>query len=114
MSSQTVIATGVVSEPPLKIMMRENATGAACPAANSSSTAVTVAAARHFVGFMRGRGARKVMFGTNYPMLTAGACLEGLASLELGEEATELFLHRNARRVFKLDPVGARAADPCG
>jgi predicted TIM-barrel fold metal-dependent hydrolase len=59
-----------------------------------------------FVGFMRGRGARKVMFGTNYPMLTAGACLEGLASLELGEEATELFLHRNARRVFKIDPVG--------
>jgi hypothetical protein len=67
-----------------------------------------------FVGFIRGRGARKVMFGTNYPMLTAGACLEGLASLELGEEATELFLHRNARRVFKLDPVGEEAANPCG
>ena len=59
-----------------------------------------------FVRFMRGRGARKVMFGTNYPMLTAGACLEGLASLELGEEASELFLHRNARRVFKIDRVG--------
>ena len=58
-----------------------------------------------FVSFMRGRGARKVMFGTNYPMLTAAACLEGLASLGLGEEATELFLHQNARRVFGIDAV---------
>ncbi len=58
-----------------------------------------------FVSFMRGRGARKVMFGTNYPMLTAAACLEGLDSLDLGEEATELFLHQNARRVFKIDAV---------
>jgi len=56
-----------------------------------------------FVTFMRGRGARKVMFGTNYPMLTAAACLEGLESLGLDEEATGLFLHENARRVFKLD-----------
>jgi len=56
-----------------------------------------------FVSFMRGRGVRKVMFGTNYPMLTAAACLEGLASLGLGEEETELFLHQNARRVFKID-----------
>jgi predicted TIM-barrel fold metal-dependent hydrolase len=60
-----------------------------------------------FVSFMRGRGARKVMFGTNYPMLTAAACLEELASLGLGEEATELFLHQNARRVF-----GIEAASP--
>jgi len=59
-----------------------------------------------FVSFMRGRGAGKVMFGTNYPMLTAGACLEGLASLGLGEEATERFLHQNARRVFRIDAVG--------
>ncbi len=64
-----------------------------------------------FVGFMRGRGARKVMFGTNYPMLTAAACLEGLDSLGLGEEATELFLHGNARRVFKIDALQEGAAD---
>jgi len=64
-----------------------------------------------FVGFMRGRGARKVMFGTNYPMLTAAACLEGLAALGLGEEATELFLHGNARRVFKIDALQEGAAD---
>ena len=55
-----------------------------------------------FVDFMRGRGAKKVMFGTNYPMLTPAACLEGLESLGLGDEAKELFLHENARRVFNL------------
>jgi predicted TIM-barrel fold metal-dependent hydrolase len=60
-----------------------------------------------FVSFMRGRGAGKVMFGTNYPMLTAAACLEGLESLGLGDEATELFLHENARRVFKIDALVA-------
>jgi predicted TIM-barrel fold metal-dependent hydrolase len=56
-----------------------------------------------FVEFMRGRGAKKVMFGTNYPMLTAGACLEGLEALGLSDEARALFLHGNARKVFKLD-----------
>ncbi len=56
-----------------------------------------------FVEFMRGRGARKVMFGTNYPMLTHGACLEGLDDLGLGEEARRAFLYENANRVFKLD-----------
>lgn len=56
-----------------------------------------------FVEFMRGRGARKVLFGSNYPMLTAAACLEGVESLGLGDEARRLFLSDNARRVFKLD-----------
>jgi predicted TIM-barrel fold metal-dependent hydrolase len=65
-----------------------------------------------FVAFLRGRGARKVMFGTNYPMLTAAACLEGLESLGLSEEATELFLHENARRVFKIEERGEGAAAP--
>jgi predicted TIM-barrel fold metal-dependent hydrolase len=59
-----------------------------------------------FVRFMRGRGAKKVMFATNYPMLTAAACLEGLAALGLDEQATELFLHRNARRVFGIEAAG--------
>jgi predicted TIM-barrel fold metal-dependent hydrolase len=55
-----------------------------------------------FVEFMRGRGSRKVLFGSNYPMLTASACLEALPSLALGEEVEQLFLSGNARRVFKL------------
>ena len=56
-----------------------------------------------FVEFMRGRGAKKVMFGSNYPMLTPAACLEGLTSLELTADGTALFLEKTARRVFKLD-----------
>lgn len=56
-----------------------------------------------FVEFLRGHGARKVMFGSNYPMLTPGACLEGLAGLALGEEAERRFLSGNARAVFKLE-----------
>jgi hypothetical protein len=56
-----------------------------------------------FVEFLRGRGAKKVMFGTNYPMLTASACLEGLESLGLSGETKRLFLSENARRVFHLD-----------
>lgn len=55
------------------------------------------------VEFMRGHGRRKVMFGTNYPMLTAAACLEGLPMLELPHESVEAFLAGNARRVFRLD-----------
>jgi predicted TIM-barrel fold metal-dependent hydrolase len=51
---------------------------------------------------MRGRGRRKVMFGTNYPMLTAARCLEDLGGLELDDEARELFLAGNARRVFGI------------
>ena len=42
------------------------------------------------------------MFGTNYPMLTASACLEGIESLGLGDDAKQAFLSGNARRVFKL------------
>jgi len=56
-----------------------------------------------FVDFMRGRGAKKVMFGSNYPMLTAAACLEGVDALGLSEAAKAQFLSGNARRVFKLD-----------
>ncbi|RME50293.1 MAG: amidohydrolase [Deltaproteobacteria bacterium] len=56
-----------------------------------------------FVEFMRTRGARKVLFGSNYPMLTPSACLSGIETLGLGEETEQLFLSGNARRVFKLE-----------
>ena len=54
------------------------------------------------VAYMRRNGRRKVMFGTNYPMITAAKALEGLDALELDDEAKELFLSGNARRVFGL------------
>lgn len=68
-----------------------------------------------FVEFMRGHGAKKVMFGTNYPMLPASACFEGLEALGLSEEVKAMFLHGNARRVFRLEAFECAAApDPSG
>ncbi len=56
-----------------------------------------------FVEYLRGRGRKKVMFGTNYPMLAARDCLGGLDALGLDAEALELFLHGNAERVFPIE-----------
>lgn len=63
------------------------------------------AAARYpasLVEYMRGKGRDKVMFGTNFPMLTAQQALADLDGLNLDEEAKGLFLRGNAERVFKL------------
>lgn len=51
---------------------------------------------------MKGRGRERVMFGTNYPMLTPRRCLEGIEELGLDDSTRELFLAGNARRVFRL------------
>lgn len=55
-----------------------------------------------FVDYMRGIGSSRVMFGTNWPMLSARKCLAKLDSLGLTEDQTTAFLSGNARRVFKL------------
>lgn len=54
------------------------------------------------VEYMRGRGRRKVLFGTNYPMIVPARALEGVDALGLDDEALGLFLAGNARRVFDL------------
>ena len=54
------------------------------------------------IRFMRGNGKRKVLFGTNYPMMTHESALKELPNLELSDECEELFLYQNAQRVFKL------------
>jgi predicted TIM-barrel fold metal-dependent hydrolase len=54
------------------------------------------------VEYMRGRGAGKVLFGTNYPMLTPAQALARLDRLGLDDEQRGLFLGGNARRVFAL------------
>jgi predicted TIM-barrel fold metal-dependent hydrolase len=51
---------------------------------------------------MRGHGRRKVLFGSNYPMIMPAKALEGVDSLGLDDEAMSLFLAGNAQRVFKL------------
>jgi uncharacterized protein len=55
--------------------------------------------------YLAGHGRRKVLFGSNYPMLTPAACLADLDSLGLDEEARRLFLAGNAARVFRLGDV---------
>ncbi|MEQ9323347.1 MAG: amidohydrolase family protein [Polyangiaceae bacterium] len=54
------------------------------------------------VSFMRGHGRHKVLFGTNFPMITHADCMNQIAELELDEEAEALFLSGNASRVFDL------------
>jgi len=53
-----------------------------------------------FVKIMKGEGKSRVMFGTNFPMLTAKRCLEKLDALGLDDAGREAFLSGNARRVF--------------
>lgn len=50
-----------------------------------------------------GSGRRKVLFGTNYPMIAGEVALADLDLLELDEETRGLYLDGNARRVFDLD-----------
>ncbi len=50
-------------------------------------------------------GHHKVLFGTNYPMITAERALADLPSLGLNDEARERYLHRNAETVFDLQAV---------
>lgn len=55
------------------------------------------------VRYMRSdSGRRRVMFGTNFPMISHQSALEGLDRLGLDEEAMGLYLEGNARRVFNL------------
>lgn len=52
--------------------------------------------------YLRSYGRRKVLFGSNYPMIMPGACLAQLDTLGLDDETKQLFLRDNAARVFGL------------
>lgn len=54
------------------------------------------------VAYMKTNGKKKVLFGTNYPMIQPAKCLENLPDLGLDEAVSSLFLNGNAVRVFKL------------
>ncbi len=54
------------------------------------------------VRYLRGGGRKKVLFGSNYPMILPQAALAELDTLELDEETKRLFLHENAARVYRL------------
>lgn len=57
---------------------------------------------REFVDYLKANGRKKVLFGTNYPMVTAAMCLKDLDALGLDDEVKKLFLYENAKRVFGL------------
>jgi predicted TIM-barrel fold metal-dependent hydrolase len=54
------------------------------------------------VNYMQKNGKKKVMFGTNYPMVTPAMCLKDLDTLNLTDEVKKLYLYENARRVFGI------------
>ena len=55
------------------------------------------------VRYMQGdNGRRKVLFGTNYPMIAPKQALQDIDALGLDDEARDLFLGGNAERLLKL------------
>ncbi len=54
------------------------------------------------VAYLRGHGSRKVLFGSNWPMIAPRKALEGLDELGLSQETRAAFLAGNAARVFGL------------
>ena len=54
------------------------------------------------IEYIRSHGAAKVLFGTNYPMITPEKALEGIDGLGFTEEIKAAFLGGNAARVFRL------------
>lgn len=57
---------------------------------------------RDFTAFMKGPGSTRVMFGTNWPMISFEKCLRHLDGLGLSAEQERAFLVENAKRVFGL------------
>ncbi|MEM6378978.1 MAG: amidohydrolase family protein [Bacteroidota bacterium] len=54
------------------------------------------------VHYMKAHGQDKVLFGTNYPMITPAKCLAHFDDLGLEQTAAQKFLYENAVRVFGL------------
>lgn len=55
-----------------------------------------------FVDYMRGAGTGRVMFGTNWPMISHRKCLRDLDRLGLSSAEADNFLGGIARRVFAI------------
>lgn len=54
------------------------------------------------VQYMKSNGKQKVLFGSNYPMITPAKAMRGLDELGLDDEAKALFLGGNAKRVYGI------------
>ncbi len=56
-----------------------------------------------FVKYMKESNCKKVLFGSNYPMIQPEECLSELNTLNLSEDTLDRFLYKNAASVFDLD-----------
>ena len=54
------------------------------------------------VDYLRTHGRRKVLFGSNWPMIAPAKCLQGLDALGVDDDVRQDFLHGNAERVYRL------------
>lgn len=54
------------------------------------------------VSYLKSNGKNKVMFGSNYPMITPNECLEDIEALSIPGRILDKFLNNNAVNVFKL------------
>ncbi len=55
--------------------------------------------------YLRAHGRSKVLFGSNFPMITPADCLAQLDELGLDDDARAKFLGGNAMRVFRLSEI---------
>ena len=55
-----------------------------------------------FVHLIKTQGKSRILFGTNWPMLSPAQCLKGLDGLGLDEETKAMFLRENALKAFRL------------
>ena len=58
---------------------------------------------QELVEYLKRHGQDKVLFGTNYPMITPAKCLEHLDTLGLSPEVSRKFLSDNAAEVFRIE-----------
>jgi predicted TIM-barrel fold metal-dependent hydrolase len=64
---------------------------------------------QELIDYMGERGGRrKVLFGTNFPMLGHAQAVSGLDELALDAEVRELFVHGNAERLLGLQAPGSQ------
>lgn len=54
------------------------------------------------IHLIKNEGKSRILFGTNWPMLSPERCLKGLDAMALDKETSDLFLRENAERVYKL------------
>lgn len=58
---------------------------------------------QELVQYLKTNGTKKILFGTNYPMITPKKALEHLDSLQLDKTTSQHFLSANAKEIFKIN-----------